>query len=93
MAMCTIFKHPNFDGPGHVLTKSVADFRTLSLGLPGENWNDEVSSIRIASGVWRFYEHINFQGTHCELGPGEYGSIWQHGIANDSISSAQLVSE
>ena len=56
----------------------------------GPRWNDQISSIKIHSAVWRFYRDANFQGPMLELGPGGYtfqaGDAW-----NDQISSFQCV--
>jgi hypothetical protein len=51
----------------------------------GTWWNDKISSIEIAAGVWTFYENVNFEGASVTVGPGRYpnlGSYW-----NDRISS------
>ncbi len=56
----------------------------------GDHWNNQISSIEIHQGIWRFYIDANFQGDTIELGPGIYS--WQNGNEwNDSISSFQCV--
>jgi hypothetical protein len=56
----------------------------------GDHWNDQISSIAIYSGVWRFYRDAGFRGDYLELGPGNYsfqaGDAW-----NDQISSLRCV--
>ena len=56
----------------------------------GDHWNDQISSIRIYQGIWRFYIDANFEGGMMELGPGTYS--WSSGdMWNDSISSMRCV--
>jgi hypothetical protein len=56
----------------------------------GDRWNDQISSIAIYSGVWRFYRDAGYRGGYLELGPGRYtfhaGDAW-----NDQISSIRCV--
>jgi Beta/Gamma crystallin len=55
-----------------------------------DRWNDQISSIAIYSGVWRFYRDAGFEGDYLELGPGNYS--FQFGDAwNDQISSVRCV--
>ena len=53
-------------------------------------WNDRISSIKVYSGTWEFYEHINFGGRSFRVGPGHYNMTngW-----NDSISSFRQVKQ
>jgi uncharacterized protein YkwD len=51
----------------------------------GDFWNDKISSIKVYSGTWEFFEHANFQGRSFRLGPGEYPSF--NNETNDTISS------
>lgn len=55
----------------------------------GDFWNDKISSIKIYSGTWEFFEHDNFQGRSFRLGPGEYPII--NDGANDTITSFKKV--
>jgi hypothetical protein len=55
----------------------------------GNHWNDQISSIRIVSGTWRFYWDANFGGEMLELKPGEYRYVGNHW--NDQISSFRCV--
>ena len=52
-------------------------------------WNDQISSIQIASGNWELFEHDNFAGKVLKLSPGRYPRLidgW-----NDSISSFRCI--
>jgi hypothetical protein len=70
MAECIVYLDPNYEpGPGYRITRDVSDFRSLKRG-PGSDWNDEVSSIKILSGTWQFFEHKDYQGSSTALGPG-----------------------
>ena len=55
----------------------------------GNHWNDQISSIRILSGTWRFYWDANYRGEMVELKPGEYRYVGNHW--NDQISSFRCV--
>jgi CubicO group peptidase (beta-lactamase class C family) len=73
----------NFDMKGE-LWRTTRDHSGLYAG-----WNDQISSIEIASGNWEFYEHGEFGGRVLKLGPGHYPFLidgW-----NDSISSFRCV--
>ena len=48
-------------------------------------WNDRISSIKVISGTWRFWEHVNMSGRSWVLGPGYYAHPTQ--FPNDTISS------
>lgn len=55
----------------------------------GNFWNDKVSSIKVYSDTWEFFEHANFQGRSFRLNPGSYPRLdngW-----NDVISSIKKV--
>lgn len=55
----------------------------------GDFWNDKISSIKVYSGIWEFFEHANFQGRSFRLAPGEYA--WVGDVWNDMISSFKQV--
>jgi hypothetical protein len=61
-------------------------FRTTQdqLNLEG-GWNDQISSIAIASGEWEFFEHDEFGGQVLKLAPGRYPRLEK--FWNDQISS------
>ena len=50
-----------------------------------------VSSIQIIGGEWQFCEHTNYGGAKTNLPPGNYKSIQDTGINNDTISSMKRV--
>lgn len=83
-----VYEHDDFQG---------FEFRTnLDILFVGDDMNDQISSIIVVSGVWEFFEHRDFQGASCRLGPGYYGSVelncGPHGVHNDTISSFRVVS-
>jgi len=55
----------------------------------GDHWNDQISSIRVISGTWRFYWDANYGGEMVEVKPGEYRYVGGHW--NDQISSFRCV--
>jgi len=57
----------------------------------GDFWNDKISSIKVYSGTWEFFEHANFQGRSFQLTPGEYP--WVTSTWNDMISSFKQVQQ
>lgn len=72
------------------------EWRTnLNYSYVGSGWNDRISSIIVIAGVWEFYEHRDFGGQVCRLGPGYYGSVeatcGANGVHNDTISSFKCV--
>lgn len=55
----------------------------------GNFWNDKISSIKVYSDTWEFFEHANFQGRSFRLSQGFYPRLdngW-----NDVISSIKRV--
>jgi hypothetical protein len=55
----------------------------------GNHWNDQISSIKVISGVWKFYFDINYGGESMRLRPGVYPFVGPHW--NDQISSFRCV--
>jgi hypothetical protein len=55
------------------------------LSYVGDHWNDQISSIRVISGLWEFYWDADYRGEVLRLGPGEYPYVGDHW--NDQISS------
>jgi Beta/Gamma crystallin len=79
----TIYEHIDFGG---------ANARTnLNWYYVGDWWNDRISSIVIASGVWQFFQHSHYQGASWVLGPGYYRWVEAANIPNDIISSFQCI--
>lgn len=73
-----IFADVNFSGA----TSGHLDYNSTFVG---EFWNDKISSIKVYSGTWEFFEHANFQGRSFRLDPGEYANF--NNDVNDTISS------
>jgi hypothetical protein len=57
----------------------------------GDYWNDKISSIVIASGVWQFFQHWHYEGASWVLGPGYYRWVESANIPNDIISSFKCI--
>lgn len=95
MATCILFQHRDFGGNSKSFTGSIKDLAKYSSGhVPGENWTDETSSVRIVSGQWQFFDHVNFDGARSPvLGPGDYPTVDHLGLKNDVISSLLCISE
>jgi hypothetical protein len=55
----------------------------------GQHWNDQISAIRIESGVWDFYFDKDYGGESERLRPGDYAFVGPHW--NDQISSYRCV--
>lgn len=88
---CVLFWHDNFQSPDdHPAWTIYTGYYYL-----GDDWNDQVSSLIIKSGTWKFYKHANFNAGYTDgpwevqLGPGSYPNI---PFPNDELSSVELVS-
>lgn len=99
MAEIILYVDSNFGGLHTHMFQSTSDFTQVALGGKGSgingNWNDQVSSFVIVSGVWQFFVDVQFgrqQGAPQGLGPGLYSFVEDFGIDNDALSSIQLVS-
>jgi CubicO group peptidase (beta-lactamase class C family) len=80
---CEVIVYPQENFGGKPLRTNNDDKR-----LP-EGYNDQISSIRIVSGQWDFYEHYSFNGRALKLGPGEYARL--DGGWNSIISSLRCI--
>jgi Beta/Gamma crystallin len=65
---------------------------THDMPYVGNYWNDKISSIKVESGTWRFYQDANYGGSYWDLGPGDYPWVEDVGIPNDVISSFKQIS-
>lgn len=54
------------------------------------NANDQISSVKINSGRWRFYEHANYKGASFVRGPGRWNVPSNF---NDRISSIERIGD
>jgi hypothetical protein len=79
---CQLAAYSDPDFGGEIL-RSTHDLQRLR-GI----WNDQISSIAIASGTWEFFEHDEFGGQVLRLKPGLYARLdkW-----DDRISSFRCV--
>jgi hypothetical protein len=60
------FNQVNCGGYWEDLTGNWPDLRKLKNDKLG-NWNDEIQSVKIYSGRWRFFEHVGFKGASTTL--------------------------
>lgn len=77
-----IFTDSNFSG-------TTSGSLNQSYSSIGDFWNDKISSIKIYSGTWEFFEHVNYQGKSFRLHPGNYSALTNEW--NDVISSFKQV--
>jgi hypothetical protein len=77
----TIYQHAQFAGAARRFTGDVP--------WVGDAWNDQVSSIVIAAGVWQFFQHARYEGAVLTLHPGAVGYVGDRW--NDQISSFRCV--
>jgi hypothetical protein len=77
-----LFEHAGFHGNHKHILMSNGNLNSF---------NDKTSSIAVLSGVWDFYKDASFRTLMAQLRPGAYPSVTAVGIANDTLSSVQLV--
>lgn len=82
----TLYEHADFNGRKVILTESNMDLTQIG-------FNDKASSLKVASGTWIVYQHINYEGRSYQVSAGSYnyGDICGS-IGNDVISSVKLIS-
>jgi hypothetical protein len=78
-----IYEHIDFGG--------ASERTNLNWYYVGDWWNDKISSIVIASGVWQFFQHWHYEGASWVLGPGYYRWVESANIPNDIISSFKCI--
>jgi hypothetical protein len=88
MAACTVYTDENFSGDSMDVSDNIWDLQNHHRGLAG-NWNDEISSIRVHDGTFRFFEHVNFKGAWRDLSKGEYSNSAAIGLLDNTISSIE----
>ena len=60
--------------------------------LEDRTMNDQMSSFKVESGVWRFYKHSNYSlPVGGDFGPGMYPWVGSVGIPNDQVSSLRCI--
>lgn len=79
-----LYQHVDFQGRQQAVDRDIRDFESI-------RFNDDVSSIRVQSGVWEVCEHADFRGRCITLGR-DNPNLVPDGL-NDRISSVRLVSE
>jgi hypothetical protein len=77
-----VYWHDDFQGD---VLRTTHDLQRLTGG-----WNDQISSIVVASGIWEFFEHDEFGGQVLKLSPGRYPRLGDRGW-NDRISSFRCI--
>lgn len=83
----TLYEHRDFHGRKVVLTNSHKDLNEIG-------FNNQASSIKVASGTWVVYQHKDFGGKCYQVSKGSYDYCDVcEGIGNDTISSVKLVSD
>ncbi|MGZ8367633.1 MAG: beta/gamma crystallin-related protein [Candidatus Binatia bacterium] len=96
MAKIWVHDQPGQGGHGVHFTNSVPDLREVhGRGLGGTaNWNDEIQSFFVESGVWQLFEHIGYLGLGTQhFGPGTKGNCPEFGFPNNWISSIKKISD
>lgn len=85
MAEMIVYVDSNFQGSSGTFNQDLPNI--------GNFWNDQITSVRVVSGVWQVFADTNYQGRNITLPPGDYPNlaISPGGIDNDSISSVRIV--
>ncbi|WP_158044677.1 beta/gamma crystallin-related protein [Skermanella pratensis] len=83
----TVYQDFNMQGNSLVIVDACSDLRPSGM-------NDQISSFVVTSGVWTFYQDINYQTPVGKTyGPGTYPNVGQVGLPNDQISSLKCVNQ
>ncbi len=83
----TLYTGTNFNGRRLNVNTGIRN-----LSQVGGGFNDAISSIRVRSGAWIFCTNPNYQGNCTLLGEGNYPSVSNAGIRNNSLTSLRGVS-
>ncbi len=78
-AAVTVYRYPGFGGPGLTFNRPVWN-------LESEGINDQITSVIVRAGAWRFCDGANLHGPCITLGPGSYPNLGPWGM-NSRISS------
>lgn len=90
-----VFGKPDWDGYKANIYSTILDLsdRKGHGELGTENWNDEINSFEIKSGIWKIYEHHSRGGKATpELGPGRYRTR-DFGFPEDSVTGLEVIRE
>ncbi|XP_033114660.1 epidermal differentiation-specific protein-like [Anneissia japonica] len=82
----TLYQHNNYSGRAVNFTYKITN-------LSYYRFNDEVSSVKVKSGVWILYEHANFNGKQWVVTEGSYYSACSFRGENDKVSSLRPIKE
>ena len=97
MGRIKVWDEINFGGYATEFTDSVHNLSTESGRGPligSEHWNDQISSWRVDTGQWQFFEHAGYGGVATKVyGPGECLNCAQAGFSNKWISSIKKISD
>lgn len=83
----TLYTDANFKGRRLNVNTGVRN-----LSQVGGGFDNAISSIRVRSGAWIFCTNPNYQGNCTLLGEGNYPSVSNAGIRNNSLTSLRGVS-
>src|SRR5450631_1421424 len=97
MARIKVWDEIHFAGYATQFTDSVPDL-TAENGrgsiAGSENWNDQISSWKVDTGQWQFFEHAGYGGVATKVyGPGECLNCVQAGFSNKWISSIRKIGD
>src|SRR5829696_6676682 len=82
-----VYEHNNFSGEQKQFNGSVPNI--------GPYWNDKISSVKVISGKWQFFDHENYDGANSkQVGPGDYNdvNIPEFNSTGDTITSFKVIS-
>src|SRR5215212_3227825 len=82
-----VYEHNNFSGEQKQFNGSVPNI--------GPYWNDKISSVKVISGKWQFFDHENYDGASSkQVGPGDYNdvNIPEFNSTGDTITSFKVIS-
>ena len=83
-ASIVLYEHAGFKGRELKLSRDAPNFCDLQ-------FNDILSSVRVTSGTWTLYQHVDYQGTALQLSEGAYDIQEIRGkMGNDVVSSAKV---
>lgn len=83
----TFYEQAGFTGKCFMITESNSDFAKA-------DFNAKATSVRVSSGTWLLYEHVNFEGRSYQVssrGTYDFSEI-SAAIGTDVVASAKLAS-
>ncbi len=82
----TLYQHGNYGGKAVNFTYGIDN-------LSYYHFNDEVSSLKVKSGIWILYEHSGYRGKQNIVTEGSYSSAGSWSGGNDQVSSLRPIKE